>query len=546
MKILSSSLLALLTGLLVSAQAAEDVQTVTIKTLRAQMRYDTTEFEVKPGQKVKLVFQNDDDMPHNLCFFQPGTDVVAASNKQMEKPEEALKRNWFPDDARMWLHSKLLNPKEHDDLEFTAPEKPGVYPFVCTFPGHAAIMQGKMTVGDVGTHLPGLAGLKFELYLGDWKNLPNFTHLKPHREGDVTDNLVQLKLDDYKNQFGLVFTGKIEAPKDSEYTFEIASDDGGRIYIDGRQVVDNDGIHPVTPIREGKVKLTKGVHDFRLEYFQATGESQLFAAWRTAGYAPTVLSKWVHPDFKTSSKPKKVDETVGMPLVVGQEPIIYRNFISGGGNRGIGVGYPGNASIAWSAEYFGPVVAWRGAFIDAARHWKGRGGGHQLPLGFDVIRPAGETALPFAVNPAADAPWPSVAKGERAEDYTFKGYELDAKGYPTFHYVWKGTKVSERFDVSGDAFTGNGQLVRSMKIEGSIPAGATLRVATGDIQPANGSFNVTGEKLVLDGHTFDNIFRVTVDGATVAGKNLVVPLRPEIKISYGWPDGHAHHTQASQ
>ena len=45
----------------------------------------------------------------------------------------------------------------------------------------------------------------------------------------MADNLVQLKLDDYKNQFGLVFTGKIEAPKDAEYTFELASDDGGRI-----------------------------------------------------------------------------------------------------------------------------------------------------------------------------------------------------------------------------------------------------------------------------------------------------------------------------
>ncbi len=89
-------------------------------------------------------------MPHNLCFFQPGTDVVAVANKQMEKPEEALKRNWLPDDKSIWLHSKPLNPKESDTMEFTAPEKPGVYPYACTFPGHAAIMQGKMNVAATG------------------------------------------------------------------------------------------------------------------------------------------------------------------------------------------------------------------------------------------------------------------------------------------------------------------------------------------------------------------------------------------------------------
>ncbi len=521
---------------------AAEVETITIKTLKAQMRYDTTEFDVKPGQKVKLVFQNDDDMPHNMCFFQPGTDAIALANKQIENPDAALKRDWIPEDKSLWLHSKAVQPKTSDTLIFTAPEKPGVYPFVCTFPGHAAIMNGKMTVGEKGKRGPGLTGLKFQLYLGEWKTLPDFSKLKPHREGDVKDNLVQLKFDDYKNDFGLVFTGKLDAPKDGEYSFLIASDDGGRILIDGKMIADDDGIHPASTVREGRVKLTKGVHDFRLDYFQAAGQAELYAAWRGADFALTPLTKALHPDWKNAAKPKKKNENSGMPLVVAQEPIIYRNFISGGGNRGIGVGYPGNASIAWSAEYFGPVIAWRGAFMDAARHWNGRGGGQQLPLGFDVLRPAGETALPFAVNPTADSPWPEVPKGERAADYSWKGYDLDAKRYPTFHYEWKGSRISERFEVEGDALAGQGKLVRVLKIDGSIPAGAVMRVATGSaITPTGGGFNVTGEKLSLEGHAFDNVFQVAVEGATVSGKNLTVPLRPEIKISYSWPNLHAQH-----
>ena len=541
----------LLAGIFATGAFAAEVETITIKTLRAQMRYDVTDIEVRPGQKVKLVLVNEDDMPHNLCMFAPGTDVVAVANRQMEKPEEALKRNWLPDDKSIWAHSKALNPKESDTMEFTVPEKTGVYPYACTFPGHAAIMQGKMHVAAMGK---GLTDLKFRLYLGDWKKLPKFSELKLHREGAVEDNLVQLKLDDYKNQFGIVFTGKLDAPRDGDYVFQLGSDDGGRISVDGKQVVENDGIHPSSPIREGKVKLKKGVHEFRLDYFQAAGGAELFAAWSGPGFTGTPLSKWVHPAWKEGAKPKKKNaETTGMPLVVAQEPLVYRNFIAGGGNRGIGVGYPGNANIAWSAEYFGLSVAWRGAFIDAARHWNGRGGGAQLPLGFDVIQPLPEGTLPFAVMPAGatewppkGSEWPTVAKGDRAEGYVWKGYELDAKRYPTFHYEWRGLKVSERYEVEGDALAGAGKLVRVLKFDGKIPVGAVLLVATGQSIKLgrDGGNIVSGAKLSLNGISYENVFHVGSGCMASSPTHLIIPLRPEIKVSYSWPAAHGQHAHA--
>jgi len=537
------SLTTLITGLLAAGAFAAEVETITIKTLRAQMRYDTTEFEVKPGQQVKIIFQNEDDMPHNVCFFQPGTDVIEAANKQMDKPDEALKRNWIPDDPRIWAHSKPVNPKENDELTFTAPEKPGVYPYVCTFPGHAAIMQGKMTVGDSGKRGPGLTGLKFQLFLGSWQKLPKFSELKPHREGDVADGLVQIKVDDYKSEFGLVFTGKLDAPKDGEYFFQLASDDGGRIYVDGRQVVDNDGIHPATKIHEGKVKLKKGAHEFRLEYFQAAANAELSATWRGPDFAITPLSKWQHPDMKSvAKKGKKKDENTGMPLVVAQEPIIYRNFITGAGNRAIGVGYPGNASIAWSTEAMNLAIAWRGAFIDAARHWNGRGGGAQPPLGFDVFRPA-EASPPFAVL-TTGAPWPVLDKGARAEGYTWRGYELDAKRMPIFHYEWQGVKVSERYEVVGDALAGEGKLVRTLKLDGKIPAGALFRVASAaKITPQGAGFLVEAGRFMAEINT-ESKFLVSAEGAKLDGKDITLPARAEIKVTYSWLTLHGSHANA--
>jgi plastocyanin len=96
----------------ISTGAAAEARIITIKSLPGQMRYDLTEMMMEPGEEVKIVFENPDDMPHNLVFFEPGTDVVSVSNKQMEKPEEALKRDWLPEDPRLWKHSKLLMPKD--------------------------------------------------------------------------------------------------------------------------------------------------------------------------------------------------------------------------------------------------------------------------------------------------------------------------------------------------------------------------------------------------------------------------------------------------
>jgi azurin len=528
----------LFAGLFALRASAAEPQVIHIKTLQAQMRYDVTEFIVEPGAEVKIVLENVDDMPHNLVLFQAGTDVVAATNKNMEKPEEALKRDWLPDDPRMLAHSKMVQPKSTDEFVFKAPEKTGYYPYVCTFPGHALSMQGKMRVSAPG---PRLTELTFAVYLGEWKNLPDFSKLKPHREGEVPDNLLQLNFDDYKNHYGIVFTGQLKAPREAEYTFFLTSDDGSRLLIDDKEVVAHDGLHPAANIQEGKVKLTAGQHHFRLEYFQAGSQAEIYAAWAGGGFLTTPLSKWVPDDAKVTSSKKKKEAPPPMPLVVGAEPVIYRNFIAGAGSRGIGVGYPGGFNVAWSAGQMNLALVWRGAFMDAGRHWTGRGGGAQGPLGFDAFRPAGELSPPLAVLASTSDAWP-MGEEKKSEGFAWKGYTLDARRFPTFLYEWKGVKIAERFDVQGDAVAGDGKLVRTLTLTGPIPANTYFRVATGaSLQPMDGGFLVQDGRLTLDGRDFENQFRVAADGAQVAGKNLLVPAQAEIKITYSWTGSHAHH-----
>jgi len=535
--ILLSAVVAALSLLTQRIARADEPVIFTIKTLQAQMRYDVTELTISPRTQVKIVFENTDDMPHNMVFFQPDTDVVAVSNKQLEKPDEALKRNWLPEDPRMWLHSKLLNPKEREEIAFTAPEKPGIYPFVCTFPGHAVTMQGRLKVFAPG---PKLSALKFQLFLGDWTRLPNFATLTPHRTGDVPDNLVQLKLDDYKNQFGVVFTGRITAPKDGDYTFSLAGDDGVRITIDGKKVVEEDGVHPASDLREGKTRLKAGEHDFRLEYFQASGEAEIFAAWRGPDFSMTPLSKSVHPNWQGDIATRKKDNNSGMPLLVRDEPIVYRNFIAGAGNRAIAVGYPGGFNLAWSAETMNVAFAWRGAFIDAARHWTDRGAGHQPPLGYDLIRPA--AGLPLAILSDSAGEWPKLDRNQRAAGYEWKGYTLDKARVPTFFYTWNGITVTDRFEGVGNAVALEGMLVRTLEFRGATPSNAYLRVANGEnIRPEKDAFIVDGGKFGMEGRDFENRFVIAAAGARLRGKDVIVPVRPSIRVTYAWPNTHAHH-----
>ena len=141
--ILSSSLTAV----------AEDFE-ITITADKVQFLYDVKEFTVKPGQKVKITLITPGDsvtrQPHNILICKPGTkDAVGmASNAGLSDPEFLTTKHAVPDSDDVLFASKLVQPDAEDVLEFTAPTEPGDYPYICTYPGHWAIMNGVMKVAE--------------------------------------------------------------------------------------------------------------------------------------------------------------------------------------------------------------------------------------------------------------------------------------------------------------------------------------------------------------------------------------------------------------
>lgn len=68
--------------------------------------------------------------------------------------------------------------------------------------------------------------------------------------------------------FGVVYEGKIKAPQTGTYIFQITSDDGSVLYINGQKVVDNDKVHAPKTVT-GVVNLNEGqIYDIKVKYFQ--------------------------------------------------------------------------------------------------------------------------------------------------------------------------------------------------------------------------------------------------------------------------------------
>jgi putative heme-binding domain-containing protein len=134
--------------------AQTDLHEVTISCEPERMLFTVQQFAVKTGQPVKIVFTNPDATDHNLVIVRPGAlaEVGMAANEMARDPRNA-NSDFVPESKQdLILHaSPMIGPTRRSLVHvfrFEAPTEPGVYPFVCTFPGHWIIMNGVMVVAD--------------------------------------------------------------------------------------------------------------------------------------------------------------------------------------------------------------------------------------------------------------------------------------------------------------------------------------------------------------------------------------------------------------
>ncbi len=257
------------------------------------------------------------------------------------------------------------------------------------------------------------------------------------------------------------------------------------------------------------------------QVLDGTVEQQVFSIWKYL------------EDGDKASAPQGVGQNL-IELYVFDEAVMYRNFIQGAGPRAIGVGYPERANVAFDANQMGLALLWHGSFMDAGRHWTGRGQGYQPPLGDNVLSLGQSPTL--ARLDSREAAWPA---GElKKQGYQFLGYQLGDKRKPTFFYKLNDVLVEDYPDPESDG--------------GEFPALVRTIQLTSDKEELNLFLRpvVAGKSLEFDGDgvvTIDGEWKLIVDGdvgeAFIRGKELVVPVELKkqdgkfsgaVKIRYEW------------
>ncbi|MEN8191631.1 MAG: family 78 glycoside hydrolase catalytic domain [Bacteroidota bacterium] len=120
---------------------------------------------------------------------------------------------------------------------------------------------------------PDKNGINWKLYKGEFKKLPDFEKLTPNSDGNVYQFGLS-EIDVPKNNFALKFDTYIKIDKEEKYDLYISSNDGSKLYIDNKLVVNNDGEHGAKQL-SASVNLSSGKHLITVEYFQSGGSKTL-------------------------------------------------------------------------------------------------------------------------------------------------------------------------------------------------------------------------------------------------------------------------------
>jgi cytochrome c553 len=254
---------------------------------RTQFRYDwlddivATTGQVFLGLTINCARCHDhkiDPLPQKdyyalLAFFHNVTPM-ANGGDQIERPifaDAAAK------DAYEQQVADLTRRRNEAQCEVTAIEQ--------RFRGESSRRQPVTGGGD-------LDDLEFRFYRDTWKVLPDFDQLKPEDVGELPENLMDITVAPSlrPDSFGYVFTGFLKVPEAAAYTFTLDSDDGSRLTIDGRKILEYDGIHGTGTPQTATVELPAGRLPIRLDYFQWLHGKGLALSWAGPGFASRSLS----------------------------------------------------------------------------------------------------------------------------------------------------------------------------------------------------------------------------------------------------------------
>ncbi len=216
---------------------------------------------------------------------------------------------------------------------------------------------------------------------------------------------------------------------------------------------------------------------------------------------------WQYLSLGTEAKEPAGLNQSAIVLAADDRPLIYRNFFDGVSPRGIGVSYPGSLDLIWDADQMSLARVWKNEFMDASKHWRGRGEGRQHPLGDAVI--AMDPVPALAVLNAESDPWPT--ESGRALGYRMRGFTLDTDGNPAFRYSIGKTNIEDQPLPTANGFERH----LTIHADSDNPSKILVwQIAAGKILPIDGGYRID------DRYTVD-VDGIDVDLLSVDGKQVL-------------------------
>jgi azurin len=122
---------------------------IRLASMPGKMLFDKKIITITAGESISLIFDNPDQMPHNVVITKPGSmEKVGNAADKMGSLADGYARNFVPDMPDVLFASPLVGSGKSFTLKIKAPDVPGEYPFICTFPGHWRMMKGIIRVTE--------------------------------------------------------------------------------------------------------------------------------------------------------------------------------------------------------------------------------------------------------------------------------------------------------------------------------------------------------------------------------------------------------------
>lgn len=294
-----------------------------------------------------------------------------------------------------------------------------------------------------------LSDISYKTFEGKFRFIADFANAKPATSGTTPQLTCEVLEND--NAYGSIYSGKVTVPEDGNYRFLLTYTGGGRLVIDGKQLINYESPDGWWRKDTTSIELKAGSYPFEIyNYKDASWMPPRLGFFATMGVVPQPLHAFL------SFPP---DDNAVSPILInpGSSPRLLRAFLDFRGSdkqrltHTIGVGDPSGTHYIYDLKAGNLVCVWHGDFVDATPMWHDRGDGSFRPMGAVQYL---FTSQPLAFLDSESAPFPKITKEAMQEDrdYRGKGYELEeATGRPLFKYTYKGIDVEDKIYPSDDS-----------------------------------------------------------------------------------------------